>query len=79
VRVEGAIKKITGACPTLALEIDGAVDRLGALAQATVITGSGTVFSGAACRDLSKKDRVRAWGTLGSDGRVAATRVEFLR
>ena len=79
VRIEGEIKKVSGSCPALSLEIDGPVDRVDAQARTTVITGSATAFSGAPCGDLEKKDKVRVWGTLGSDGRVAATRLEFLQ
>jgi len=78
VRIEGEISEVSGTCPDLTFVIDGAVDDVRTLAKTTVITGSGTSFTGVSCGDLRDRDKVRVTGAIGSDGRLTASTVEFL-
>lgn len=78
VRIEGEISRLSGDCPTLSFVIDGAVKQVEALAKTTVLTGSGTTFSGGSCSSLRNRDKARVTGEMGTDGRVTASIVEEL-
>jgi hypothetical protein len=67
IELSGKIDKVDGSCPAVSFEVQ---DR-------TVDTSSSTRYEDGNCRDIKKKKRVHVRGTLMSDGRVRADRVQF--